>query len=211
MKDTIYYREELEAFFQEGIRHLISGGLALNLHDVQRSTLDLDIILEYSTDNYHKAEVLLSSLGYEIEEKKEVKEIIPSEYIHKYIKNRKVILYPTHPAEFQELFERRIDFKVDDITLPTLSFDDLIEIKTKAAGSINESDVHYLKMSAGAKKTSWPSLDDPNNNDWGIFNSEEYILWEFSKWPIEDRVNWLGNSFEVWNSLQELNKNNPSF
>ncbi|NPV03072.1 MAG: hypothetical protein HPY53_16985 [Brevinematales bacterium] len=200
------FLEEFNSINEAGVQYLISGGLALNLHDVQRLTLDLDIILEYSDDNCHKAEVLLSSLGYHIDEVKEKKVEFPSEFIHKYINNRKVSLYPTHPTVFEEYYKRRIVFQADNLTIPTVSFNDLLEIKTKAGGSRNESDVHYLKMSAGAKLTSWPSLDDPNNNDWGIFNSEEYILWEFSKWPIEDRVNWLGNEFEVWNSLRELNK-----
>jgi len=48
-----------------GIRYLVAGGVAVNIHGVERLTGDIDLILETSRANLERFWDLLSEIGFQ--------------------------------------------------------------------------------------------------------------------------------------------------
>src|SRR3990167_220564 len=60
----MFYFEVFNAFYQEKVKYLVVGGLAVNLHGVPRITYDIDIIISTDRDNVLKLNRTLKNLGY---------------------------------------------------------------------------------------------------------------------------------------------------
>ncbi len=60
----MYYFEVLEALYNNRVRYLIVGGLAVNLYGVPRVTQDIDLIISTSKSNILKVISILKNLGY---------------------------------------------------------------------------------------------------------------------------------------------------
>lgn len=60
----MFYFEVFKAFYQEKVKYLVVGGLAVNLHGVPRITYDIDIIILTDRDNVLKLNRTLRALGY---------------------------------------------------------------------------------------------------------------------------------------------------
>ena len=60
--------ETLESIFRaladNGVRYLVAGGVAVNVHGYQRATQDLDLVVQLDRDNVLRALEALESLGY---------------------------------------------------------------------------------------------------------------------------------------------------
>ena len=55
--------EILEEFHKEGIKYIIVGGVAVNLHGIPRMTYDLDILLKMTDENLEKFINLMERWG----------------------------------------------------------------------------------------------------------------------------------------------------
>ncbi|CAG4885357.1 protein of unknown function [Georgfuchsia toluolica] len=47
----MFYLDLFRALDQEQVRYLLIGGLALNIHGVERATMDIDLMLAMDSDN----------------------------------------------------------------------------------------------------------------------------------------------------------------
>src|SRR3989338_10927082 len=63
-RDMNPFREFFVAMNEVGIRYLIVGGLAVNLHGYRRFTGDIDILLALDVTNLEKVTQLMHDLGY---------------------------------------------------------------------------------------------------------------------------------------------------
>ena len=52
------------ALNRSGVRYLVAGGIAVNIHGYQRMTADLDLVIQLDTDNIKNAMNCLNQLGY---------------------------------------------------------------------------------------------------------------------------------------------------
>ena len=60
----VLYRDIFKALDRGKVRYLVAGGVALNLHQIIRSTMDLDLIVHLQTDNVVKFISVMRKLGY---------------------------------------------------------------------------------------------------------------------------------------------------
>ncbi len=60
----MFYDELMVEMQKNGIRYLLVGGLAVNLHGVPRFTHDVDIIISMEPSNVLKLNMVLKKLGY---------------------------------------------------------------------------------------------------------------------------------------------------
>lgn len=58
------YLDVFEALNKAGVRYAVCGGVALNLHGVERFTHDLDIIVEMSEENLGRLAAVMAGLGF---------------------------------------------------------------------------------------------------------------------------------------------------
>lgn len=60
---TTYLEEILAALTSRGVRFVVAGGVAVVLHGVERTTMDLDIALELSPENVGRFREAMEELG----------------------------------------------------------------------------------------------------------------------------------------------------
>lgn len=156
----MFYFEVFKAFYQEKVKYLVVGGLAVNLHGVPRITYDIDIIISTDRDNVLKLNRTLRDLGYvprlpvnpdDMADEKTLKDWIENRnmkafsFYHKK-ENRKVVdIVLGHPLDFTEAFHRSAIRKVGDIEIYVASIDDMLSMKKVSNRPKDLSDMEMLK------------------------------------------------------------------
>ncbi|MHA1803056.1 MAG: DUF6036 family nucleotidyltransferase [Promethearchaeota archaeon] len=156
----MFYFEILSSLYNNKIKYLIVGGLAVNLHGIPRVTQDLDIIMSLKKNNILKFIDMLEELGYVPRLPIDPHDLLNPKIVRDWIDNRnlkaftfynkidnykEIDLVLAHPLNFDQAFEKRIKKKVEDIEIYLISLDDLIIMKKKAGRKQDLSDVKLLE------------------------------------------------------------------
>ncbi|MEP9410579.1 MAG: hypothetical protein HRF42_04120 [Candidatus Brocadia sp.] len=156
----MFYFEVFKAFYQEKVKYLVVGGLAVNLHGVPRITYDIDIIIPTDRDNVLKLNRTLRALGYvprlpvnpdDMADEKTLKDWIENRnmrafsFYHKKEHTKVVDIVLEHPLDFTEAFRRSAMKKVGDIEIYVASIDDMIAMKKVSNRPKDLSDMEMLK------------------------------------------------------------------
>jgi predicted nucleotidyltransferase len=156
----MYYEEVFRALNNKGVRYVVVGGIALNLHGVPRATADLDIAVALENENLEKIVEAMMELGF-----KPRLPVTPQEFSNplnlekwKKEKNMKVFTFwnphkpyeevdilISNPIKFEELEKTREVVKAKGIEIPIISIDYLIKLKEFAGRKQDESDIEALK------------------------------------------------------------------
>ncbi len=163
----------LEAIFEAldgaGVRYLIAGGVAVNIHGYQRMTADLDLVVQLERDNIVKAMSALNSLGY--------RPIVPVTEIdfadadirQGWVKNKnmKVLsfhadqspetaidIFVTEPFDFDKAYNAAIAAEINpELIVNVVSIPMLIKMKNEAGRPRDLDDVMHLEMIADETNT----------------------------------------------------------
>ena len=73
---------------EAGIRYLIVGGLAVNLHGYRRFTADVDILLALDKENLEKMTRIMRSMGYAERLPVELKELSDEKKIRQLLEEK---------------------------------------------------------------------------------------------------------------------------
>ena len=151
------FKEIFSAFNQRKIKYLITGGVAVVLYGVLRTTADLDLIVDLEKKNLEKIWETLLELGYvpRIPIKKEEFNL---ENLKKWMREKNLKAFSFyHKKEpfkvvdlvlelnFEKLYKRKKIFKIDHLKVPVVSLDDLIKLKKKAGRKEDILDIERLK------------------------------------------------------------------
>ncbi|OGP33634.1 MAG: hypothetical protein A2X88_05515 [Deltaproteobacteria bacterium GWC2_65_14] len=60
----MFYIELFRVLREEGVRYLVTGGLAMNLHGIPRMTADVDLFVELGENNIRKFLAAMRALGF---------------------------------------------------------------------------------------------------------------------------------------------------
>jgi len=155
----IFYEGILRAFQKQKVKYVIVGGIAVNLLGSMRSTADLDILVEMSDNNLEKIVKILKSRGYRVKQPVDPMRIVDRKTREDWIKNKhmkafnfykkdelkEVDIIIESPVSFEEARKSIIRIKVDDLTLPVISINNLIKMKRKTGRAIDKLDIEELK------------------------------------------------------------------
>lgn len=156
----ISYRQLFVALSEAKIRYLVAGGVAVNLHQVQRATADLDLILHLERENLLHFAKLMSQLGYQPKVPVKGEDFADPVLRQKWITEKNMMVFSfinpknsyelidifvEEPKPFAELDKNKIEIAAFGVTIPVLGIDDLIEIKEKAGRSTDLFDVQQLR------------------------------------------------------------------
>ena len=158
-----------EALDRAGVRYLIAGGVAVNIHGYQRMTADLDLVVQLERDNIVKAMSALNSLGY--------RPIVPVTEIdfadvdirQGWVKNKnmKVLsfhadqspetaidIFVTEPFNFDNAYNAAIAAEINpELIVKVVSIPTLIKMKKEAGRPRDLDDVMHLEMIADETNT----------------------------------------------------------
>lgn len=156
----IPYRKLFEALFKNKIRYLVAGGVAVNLHQVNRATVDLDLIVHLESANVKQFVKMMLALGYKPKlpvkaedfAKKEIrkkwgeeKNMMVFSFIHPQNPFEIIDVFVEEPRPFDELERNKVEVKAFDVTIPVIGLEDLIDMKKKAGRETDLFDVQQLE------------------------------------------------------------------
>ncbi|KKN39877.1 hypothetical protein LCGC14_0739090 [marine sediment metagenome] len=157
----MFYEEVLRKLNKEEIRYLVVGGIALNLHGVPRTTMDLDLMVDLSKKNLSKLTNVLKSLGYEPKTPNKAADLLDEEKRKMWIRDKNMLafcfidpkkpykqvdIFIDNPIDFEKADQARNDINAEGLVLPLISLDNLIQLKEKSSRKQDISDVEALKQ-----------------------------------------------------------------
>ncbi len=150
----MFYFEVLSAMEERKIKYLIVGGLAVNLHNVQRMTNDIDFIISMDKDNILKFVNLMKNMGYVpklpvepelLADKNTLEDWINNKnmkafsFYHKKENYQVIDIVISQPLNFNKAYNKRVVKIINGINVSLISIDDLIKMK-EAAGRVKDFD-----------------------------------------------------------------------
>ncbi len=157
--NMILYGEILRAFQKQKVKYVLVGGIAVNLLGSLRSTADMDIVVKMSNDNLRKVVSILKKKGYHVKQPVDPMGIADKKIRHDWIHNKhmkafnfykedelkEVDIIIESPVSYEEARNDALKIKVEGITLPVISIDNLIKMKKNTGRSVDKFDIEELK------------------------------------------------------------------
>jgi len=155
----IIYEDILREFKKKRVKYVIVGGIAANLLGFVRSTADLDILVEMTDTNLEKIIKILMKKKYRVKIPVDPMDIVDDKIRKDWIKNKNMkalnfykkdsleeidIVFGS-PVSFQEAKKTAKHVRIDDLTIPVISIDNLIKMKKASGRDIDKIDIQELK------------------------------------------------------------------
>lgn len=163
----IPYKDIFLALNRAKVRYLVAGGVAVNLHGIDRATVDLDLIVHLELRNALKFTRVMTKLGYAPKVPVKAEEFADPVKCKSWIKDKNMIVFSfinlkepmelidifvEEPVPFEELYERRTKRAAFGTFIPVVSLRDLIRMKEKAGRPKDVFDLSYLVPLGRRKK-----------------------------------------------------------
>ena len=163
----IIYETILKDFNKKKVKYIIVGGLAVNLLGYLRSTQDLDILVEMTSDNLKKIVRILIKSGFHVKQPVNPLKIADPETRRDWVKNKNMKAFNFYK---EELFRQEVDIiietpvdyekakitvqsvKIDNLILPVISIKNLIKMKKLANRDVDQLDIKNLEEIAKIRK-----------------------------------------------------------
>ncbi len=150
----MFIERVVTALRQARVRFGIAGGYAVALHGVVRGTLDLDLVLALSRENFTAAESALKRMGLQPRLPLKAEEVF--DFREEYIRNRNLIAWsfvnsadPTEMVDIiitEDLSAIQVDMlPLGRLRLPVVAVDDLIRMKEKSGRPQDLEDIRALR------------------------------------------------------------------
>ena len=141
-------------FEKENIDYAVVGGMALNLHKIHRSTIDLDIVVRLSLANLTKTENAINQLGLTSRLPVGASDIY--HFRQEYIKNRNLIAWSftnlNSPIEVLDIIithdlknMKKENLKIAGHNIKVICIEDLIKMKSKSHRPQDIEDIKFLR------------------------------------------------------------------
>jgi len=156
---TNIFEKIFQALNKEKIQYLVVGGVAVNLHGYIRFTGDLDLLVLLDEKNLAKLDRVMKKLGYSERLPVSVLELQDQKQVRKWLKEKNMRAYSfTPPKEtllqidiiieeslkFEKIAKNKSNKRMDGVTIPVVSIQDLITMKKKANRTQDLEDLKQL-------------------------------------------------------------------
>jgi hypothetical protein len=146
-------------FNLEGIRYVVVGGVAVNMHGVPRMTYDLDLIVDMEDGNLRRLMAILRDWGFRPKVPVDIMDIADAgkrtEWIaDKHMKAFNLVNEKWALSEIDIIIDSPVDWAtasanslqvdVSGVRIPIASIGDLVLMKRAAGRPQDEADIRYL-------------------------------------------------------------------
>ena len=152
------YEEIFREFQNKKVKYVVVGGIALNLLGGNRSSFDMDILVEMSDENLKKVVSILKSRGYKVKQPVNPMDIaigdIRTEWIraknmkafnfYKEEEMKEVDIIIDSPVQFEDAKKDYVRVKVGSLIVPVISIKGLIKMKKKSGRPVDRIDIEML-------------------------------------------------------------------
>lgn len=163
----MFYERIFRELEENQVKYLVIGGVAVNLHGLNRITGDLDIMVSFDKENIKRLSQAAKNLNLRPRIPEKIESLADSKKRESWItkKNMKVytLLDPEksmdlidiaviHDINFDEAYKRRQILYAADIQISLISFSDLIKLKKIAGRERDKMDIKGLQQIERIKK-----------------------------------------------------------
>ncbi len=136
----------LKKFQEHKVRYLVAGGFAVNYYGYSRMTVDMDLWIDRTDENFRKIIKAVDAAGYDIKdlEKIEIKDLLPVDIP---VEGIRIELLPELSGlpDFDAACRNASWLDIDGIRIPVLSKEDLIQSKKGSFRRKDQDDIEYLE------------------------------------------------------------------
>ena len=145
---------------EKKIKYIVVGGIAVNLYGIPRMTYDTDLIVDMQDKNLKALLTLLKDWGFKPKLPVNMMEFAKSEKRRNWIKNKNMkafcLINPEWAmSEIDVIINTPINYKkasknikhivLRNVSIPTISINDLIKMKKSSNRQQDKADIRYLK------------------------------------------------------------------
>lgn len=154
------YEQIIDALESAGVRYVIAGGFAVNLHGFLRFTKDLDLLIDLSTENASLAMNVLAASGLRPRVPVALADFADAEKRRDWFENRNMLVFQVvdpadpfcsvdvfirNPIAFDQLWQRSLRASLGATACRIASIDDLIAMKAEAGRPQDLRDIEELR------------------------------------------------------------------
>jgi len=154
----ILYEEIFREFQDKKVKYVVVGGIALNLLGGNRSSFDMDILVEMSDENLKKVVSILKRKGYRVKQPIDPMDIAVRDIRMGWIRGKNMKAFNFYkekdmkevdiiidsPVQFEDAKKDYVRVKIGSLTVPVVSIKGLIKMKKKSGRSVDRLDVEML-------------------------------------------------------------------
>jgi len=141
------------------IKYLVVGGVAVNLHGYVRFTGDLDILVLLEEPNLEKISKVMKKLGYSERLPVSVMSLKDEDQVKEWLEKKNMKAFTFHPPKnnplqidiiieeslkFNQVSKDKVTKRIDNVSIPLVSIDQLIKMKRKAHRQQDITDLEAL-------------------------------------------------------------------
>lgn len=156
----MFYEKVFRSFNREGIKYIVVGGIALNLHGVPRATADLDLMVVLENENLEKIAAVFGEMGFKPRLPVKVEEFCDPRNLEKWNREKRMVAFTfwnpersyeevdvlvRNPIDFETLDKAKEIVEARGIEIPIVSLDHLIKLKEISNREQDKSDIEALK------------------------------------------------------------------
>lgn len=156
----MFYLDLFGALARHRVQYVVVGGLALNLHGVERATMDVDLVVALDPSNVAAAFDAFEELGLVPVAPVQFHVARDPETLLRWRREKNMVAFGVRPGKgvgpmvdclidpvvpFATLAENAIAKAIGELRIPVASIDDLIALKQAAGRAIDVSDIEALR------------------------------------------------------------------
>ena len=160
----MFYLDLFRALEQHKVRYLLVGGLAMNLHGVPRTTMDVDLVVALDPANLKAFLVAFEALRLKPVAPVSLNDMLDPARRQQWLKEKNMLVFALRPPEIQGptvdvLIDPPVDVEaaltrtvwreVQGVRISLISVEDLIRLKEKSGRAQDRSDIDHLRRLAG--------------------------------------------------------------
>jgi hypothetical protein len=145
---------------QEGVQYLVAGGVAVNLYGIERATADVDIVLKLDNENIGRFIAAARKLGLRPKMPVDLDELRDPAKRKRWVEEKHMSVFSLHdpkepfflldvfvetPFPFDEVYAKRENLRYEEVDIPVVPIQNLIEMKTTSTRPQDKADIFYLK------------------------------------------------------------------
>jgi hypothetical protein len=157
----MFYLDLFKALQDERVEYVVVGGLAINLHGVERATMDVDLVLAMDEGNLRRFLNAARALRLKPSLPVALESLCDAKQLDTWVREKHLIAFSLRAASpnvptvdvivrpavpFDRMYRNRIEKDVAGVRFSLASIDDLIALKTGTGRKQDASDVEALKI-----------------------------------------------------------------
>jgi predicted nucleotidyltransferase len=152
---------------EKRVKYIVVGGIAVNLYGIPRMTYDIDLILDIEDKNLERFLRLLKEWGFKPKVPVDIMDFAKKDKREDWIRNKnmkafnlvnpewamsEIDIIINTPVDYKKASKNIYHINLQDVSIPTISIDDLIKMKQNTGRQQDKADIRYLMRLRNEKR-----------------------------------------------------------